>query len=98
MPEPTITVGQTLAKVPIFSGLTEGELSFLAPFKAGLFRLHGTFIVGVVLLLFFNLSALYYGIARWLLLGDTGRKLRHVDHQLTTRDAVLDELGRDLTA
>jgi CRP-like cAMP-binding protein len=28
--ESTFTVGQTLAKVPIFSGLTESELSFLA--------------------------------------------------------------------
>jgi hypothetical protein len=30
VPEPTIAVGQTLAKVPNFCGLTEGELSFLA--------------------------------------------------------------------
>ena len=73
------------------------ELSFLAPYKAGLFRLHGTFIVGAVLLLFFNLCAAYYGVARWLLVGDAGRKLRHLDHQLTTRDAILDELGDDLT-
>ena len=27
--EPTVTSGQTLAKVPIFSGLTESELAFL---------------------------------------------------------------------
>jgi CRP/FNR family cyclic AMP-dependent transcriptional regulator len=31
VPEPTFTVGQTLAKVPIFSGLSESELSFLTP-------------------------------------------------------------------
>jgi len=30
MPEATLTPGQTLAKVPIFSGLTENELAFLA--------------------------------------------------------------------
>src|SRR6266568_9599051 len=30
VPEPTSTIGQTLAKVPIFSGLTESELNFLA--------------------------------------------------------------------
>jgi CRP/FNR family transcriptional regulator, cyclic AMP receptor protein len=30
VPEPIIAVGQTLAKVSIFSGLTEGELAFLA--------------------------------------------------------------------
>lgn len=30
MPDPTSAVAKTLAKVPIFSGLTEGELNFLA--------------------------------------------------------------------
>jgi hypothetical protein len=30
VPESKATFGQTLAKVPIFSGLTESELSFLA--------------------------------------------------------------------
>jgi CRP-like cAMP-binding protein len=30
VPEPTSAVAKTLAKVPIFSGLTEGELNFLA--------------------------------------------------------------------
>ena len=87
-----------LAALTVFLlvGELASELSFLAPFKAGLFRLHGTFILGVVLLMFFNLSAAYYAVARWLWLGDAGRKLRHLDHQLTTRDAVLDELGHDL--
>ncbi|PYQ74431.1 MAG: hypothetical protein DMG04_10440 [Acidobacteria bacterium] len=74
------------------------DLSFLAPYKVGLFRLHGTLIVGGVLLLFFNLCAAYYSLLRWLSLGDAGRKLRHLDHQLTTRDAVLDDLGDDLTS
>lgn len=88
-----------LAALTVFLivGELASELSFLAPFKAGLFRLHGSFMLTMVLLLFFNLSAAYYAVARWLLLGDAGRKLRHVDHQLTSRDAVLDELGRDLT-
>jgi hypothetical protein len=79
-------------------GWLASELAFLAPYKAGLFRLHGAFIVGGILLLFFNLAAAYYGIARWLLLGDAGRKLRHLDHQLTTHDAVLEDLGNDLTS
>lgn len=89
-----------LAALTVFVVVGElaSELSFLAPFKAGLFRLHGTFVLGAVLVLFFNLCAAYYAVARWLLLGDAGRKLRHVDHQLTSRDAVLDDLGRDLTA
>ena len=89
-----------LAALTVFVVVGElaSELTFLAPFKAGLFRLHGTFLISLTLLLFFNLCAAYYAVMRWLLLGDAGRKLRHVDHQLTTRDAVLDELGRDLTA
>jgi hypothetical protein len=69
-----------------------GELSFLAPFKVALFRLHGTLIIGGVLLVFFNLCAIYYGLARWLFLRDTGRKLTHVDRQLMTSEGVHEEL------
>jgi hypothetical protein len=79
-------------------GWLAGELQFVAPHKTALFHLHGRFILGSILVLFLNLSAVFYGIGRWLFLRDTGRKLRHLDHQLTTPDAVLDELGRDLTA
>jgi len=79
-------------------GWLAGEVRFLAPHKAALFREHGAFIVGVVLVVFLNLCAAFYAIGRWFFLRDTGRKLRHLDHQLTTPDAVLDELGRDLTA
>lgn len=69
-----------------------GELSFLAPFKGTIFGRHGNLIAGVVLLLFFNLCAVYYSIGRWLFLRDAGRKLQHIDRQLTTPDAVLDDL------
>jgi hypothetical protein len=79
-------------------GWIAGELRFLAPFKGVLFREHGAFIVGSVLVLFLNLCAAFYAAGRWFFLRDTGRKLRHLDHQLTTPDAVLDELGRDLTS
>jgi hypothetical protein len=79
-------------------GWLAGELRFLAPHKAVLFRLHGVFILAAVLGLFLNLCAVFYGVGRWLFLRDTGRKLRHLDHQLTTPDAVLDELRRDLTS
>jgi len=73
-----------------------GELSFLAPYKAGLFRHHSTSIGLAILVLFLNLFAAYYGIARWLFLRDTGRKLSHMDRQLGSRDAVLRDLHRDL--
>lgn len=73
-----------------------GELSFLAPHKATLFRRHGWLIGGVALVLFFNLCALYYSAARWLFLRDTGRKLLHLDRQLGTSDAALEDVGPHL--
>ena len=75
-----------------------GELAFLAPFKAVLFHQHGWLIVGAILLLFLNLCALYYGIARWLFLRDTGRKLPHVDQQLRTDDGLHEELRPHLVS
>lgn len=79
-------------------GWLAGELRFLAPHRRLLFSLHGELIVSVAAVLFLNLCAAYYGLARWFLLRDTGRKLRHLDHQLATRDAALDELGDELSA
>ena len=70
-----------------------GELAFLAPFKANLFARHGWFLAGVALVLFLNLCALYYSVARWLFLRDSGRELHHLDRQLGTPDAALEELG-----
>ena len=69
-------------------GWLAGELRFLAPYRAALFHLYGTVIVGGVVLLFVNLSALYYALARWLFLRDTGRKLTHVDQQLIASEGV----------
>ena len=79
-------------------GWIAGELSFLAPFKAGIFRQYGTTIGLVVSLVFLNLCAAYYGIARWLFLRDAGRKLSHMDRQLGSKDAVLTDLRGDLKA
>jgi len=75
-----------------------GELSYLAPYKAGIFRHYGWTISAVIGVLFLNLCALYYSIARWLFLRDAGRKLSHMDRQLGSRDAVLKDLHRDLRA
>ena len=54
-------------------------------------------IVGGILVLFLNLCAGYYGVARRLFMRDAGRKLSHLDGQLSTPDAVLTDLHRDLT-
>ena len=40
--------------------------------------------------------AFYYSVARWLFLRDAGRKLLHLDRQLATSDAALEDLGSHL--
>ena len=93
-----------IANVALLAALTTflltawlaGELTFLAPYKAGLFRRHGLWIGGGVVVVFLNLCAVYYGVARWLFLREAGRKLSHLDRQLGTSDAVLNDLHRDL--
>jgi hypothetical protein len=75
-----------------------GELTFLAPYKRDLFSQHGLLIVGGALVVFFNLHAAFYVIARWLFLRDTGHKLTHLDGQLITPDALDHDLrGEHLT-
>ena len=69
-----------------------GELTFLAPYKSFLFQQHGDVIAVGALLVFLNLCAIYYSLARWLFLRDTGRKLLHLDRQLATRDSALDDV------
>jgi hypothetical protein len=73
-----------------------GELSFLTPYKASLFRQYGFVMAGATLMLFLHLCALYYAIARWLFLRDAGRKLSHLDRQLGTPEGVHEELRTHL--
>lgn len=75
-----------------------GELRFLAPHKGLLFRQYGLVIGAGALLVFIHLCAIYYAIARWVFLRDTGRKLMHVDQQLGTADAVHQELREHLAS
>ena len=72
------------------------ELVFLAPYKASLFREYVWVLGSLLLILFFNLCALYYSTARWLFLRDSGRKLLHLDRQLGTSDTALDDFGPHL--
>jgi len=69
-----------------------GEVSYLAPFKYALFQLYGRVLVAAAAIVFLNLCALYYGVARWLFLRDTGRKLMHIDRQLSTPEGMHQEL------
>ncbi len=82
----------------VIVGWLAGELSFLAPYKGLLFREHGVLIGAGILLLFFNLCALCYGVARCLFVRDTGRKLTYLDRQLRSADTPHEELGAYLTS
>jgi hypothetical protein len=73
-----------------------GELSYLSTYTTALFRLHGMHLGVATVLIFLNLFAVYYWIARVLFLRDTGRKLKHLDRQLGTADGVIDELRHQL--
>ena len=87
-----------LAALTVFlvAGWLAAELTFLVPYKALLFQRHGLSIGVGAVLLFLNLLAIYYGVGRWLFLRDAGRKLLHVDRQLTSPDAVLEDLRHHL--
>jgi hypothetical protein len=73
-----------------------GETTFLAPYKRLLFTEYGVQIGVFLLVVFVNLFATCYGLARLLFLRDTGHKLHHLDRQLVTRDTVLADLSRRL--
>jgi hypothetical protein len=73
-----------------------GELSFLAPYRTALFTLHGTLLGELAILVFLNLCALYYALARWFFLRDTGRKLTHIDRQVMASAGVAEDLPPEL--
>ena len=91
-----------IANAAFLAGLTTfilaawlaAELSFLAPYKAAIFRAYGLHIVVGVVLVFVNLLGTYYLIARWLFLRDAGRKLTHIDRQLRSAPGLHDDLRR----
>jgi hypothetical protein len=91
-----------IANAAFLAGLTTfilaawlaAELSFLAPYRAAIFRTYGLHILGGVVLVFVNLLGTYYLIARWLFLRDAGRKLTHIDRQLRSAPGLHDDLRR----
>jgi hypothetical protein len=89
-----------IANAAFLAGLTTfvlaawlaAELSFLAPYKAAIFRTYGLHIGVGVVVVFVNLLGTYYLIARWLFLRDAGRKLTHIDRQLRSAPGLHDDL------
>jgi hypothetical protein len=89
-----------IANAAFLAGLTTfilaawlaAELSFLAPYRAAIFRTYGHYVLAGVVLVFVNLLGAYYLIARWLFLRDSGRKLTHIDRQLRSAPGLHDDL------
>jgi hypothetical protein len=79
----------------VFSTLD--QLSYLAPYKRLIFGNYMPLIVAAVLVVFFNLFALFYAIARLMFLKDTGRKLAHIEKQLLTPDTIVRDLSERLS-
>lgn len=91
-----VTNSAVLAALVLLLGVSwlAAETSFLAPYKRVLFQEHARLIAGLLFVLFVNLFALFYGLARLIFLKNTGVKLHHLDRQLSTRDTVLTGLSR----
>ena len=87
-----------LAVITVFllAAWLAGELTFLAPYKAALFRLHGVFIGQITLLVFLNLCAAYYLLGRWFFLRETGRKLTHMDRDLIASEGIHEDVPSEL--
>ena len=60
-----------------------GELKFLIPYRSFLYHQYGTVILAWVAVVFVNVFAAAYAIHRKFFLKDTGRKLSHLDKQVT---------------
>jgi hypothetical protein len=61
-----------------------GELKFLVPYRSILYHQYGSVILTWIVVVFVNVFAAVYAIQRKFFLKDTGRKLSHVDKQVTT--------------
>jgi hypothetical protein len=72
------------------------QLTFLRPYAWLIFDHYSWTLAVVASVLFLNLFALVYLVARRLLLKDTGRKLAHVEKQLRTRDTIVRDLSEHL--
>ena len=74
------------------------ETTYLAPYKRTLLARHLWTIIGALVVVFLNLFAAGYFVARVLFLRDTGRKLAHVEKEIAlgVGDTIAQELGARL--
>jgi hypothetical protein len=66
-----------------------GELRFLIPYRHVLFRQCGSVLLVWFSLVFTNVFAAVYAVQRRFFLKDTGRKLSHIDQQVTAGHAPI---------
>jgi hypothetical protein len=72
------------------------ECTFLVPYRQLIWQKYGQTLILFAALLFLNLFAFFYLLARKLLLKDTGEKLAHLEKDLRAGGAISDELIRRL--
>jgi hypothetical protein len=79
----------TIAILLVLGFWLMNELKFLIPYKHILIHQYGGWMLGWIGVLFLNLFAGVYAIERKFFLKDTGRKLSHMDQQVTAGDAAV---------
>jgi hypothetical protein len=73
-----------------------GETTFLAPYRKLIVLRYGWILLAVGVLIYLNLVAVFYLLARLLFLRDAGQRLEHVDKQLAGPDTIARELSDQL--
>jgi hypothetical protein len=73
------------------------QLAFLRDSARVVLAHYAWTLAGILLVVYVNLFALIFAIARRLLLKDTGRKLAHVERQLRTSHTIVRDLSERLS-
>src|SRR4051812_11990809 len=68
------------------------QLAFLASYRRFILPQYGWPLVGLLVVLFMTLFALFYAVSRRLFLKDSGRKLAHVERQLLPPQTIAHDL------
>jgi hypothetical protein len=92
---PNALLAATLIMVALLFALLSA-CDYLQPYRWLLLRAYGASILVFAVVLFLNLTALFYLVGRALFLRDTGRKLAHVEKQLRSRSTIVKELSERL--
>ncbi len=74
------------------------QLAFLRPYRSVLVHHYLPWLLGAMGIAFLNLCALSYLVLQRLRLGDTGRKLAHLERQLQSGDTIVRDLSARLAA